>query len=297
MTVRRIHIRKGIYTLSGGAATISPAATGHSGLSWAAAMGQTCFLLGKIWDSMAMIRASQSHALVAAIALCTSFPATGTTLFPVERTCPIGGEKFQSVEIASTTQMGMRLDLRPLGPAGHLPWIECPNGFVVFKDEKTFTKEEISKLTAFIASDEYQHARTEHTTAYRAVLQRRALGEDDAALAFLILKAAWEAESPDFEKQHERYLREAYDAFTARSRGSSAHDEAWWTASLMLAEIERQRQHFRETTMLLDALPLSELAKDDVKRDVIAQIRKHTVAEDAKPAEFKRDRGAEQSSD
>ena len=244
-----------------------------------------------------MTRLNQSHALIAAIALCASFPASATTLRPVERTCPTGGEKFQSVAIASTSQMGMRLDLRPLGPAGHLPWIECPNGFVVFKDEKAFTKEEIAKLTPLIASDEYQRVRKEHTTAYRAVLERRALGEDDAELAFLILKAAWEAESPDFEKQRERYLREAYDAFSARSKGSSAHDEAWWTTSLMLAEIERQRQHFHEATMLLDALPISELAKDDVKRDVIAQIRKHTVAEDAKPAEFKRDRGAEQSSD
>ena len=56
--------------------------------------------------------------------------AQATTLFTVERTCPIGGAKYPSVEIGSTSQFGMRLDLRPNGPAAHLPWVKCPNGFI-----------------------------------------------------------------------------------------------------------------------------------------------------------------------
>lgn len=244
-----------------------------------------------------MIRLNACHALLAAAASCVSLAVHATTVFPLERTCPIGGEKYSSVGIGSTTQLGIRLDLRPMGPAGELPSIVCPNGFVVFKEEKSFTDAEIARLTPFVASDEFQRARQEHTTAYRAVLENRALGEDDAKLAFLLLKAAWEAENPGFEKQRERYLTEAYAAFTARLQASSTHDEAWWTGMLVRAEIERQRQRFPESTALLDALPLQELAPDDMKRDVIAQIRQHAEAKDPKPAPFKRPAGAEQRDD
>jgi len=114
-----------------------------------------------------MIRLTPSLALLAAGALCIPFAATATTLYPLERTCPVGGEKYASVGIGSTTQLGMRLDLRPMGPAANLPTPVCPNGFVVFKDETRFTEAEIAKLTPLVASDAFQRARQEHTEAYR----------------------------------------------------------------------------------------------------------------------------------
>src|SRR6266480_7738470 len=100
-----------------------------------------------------------------------------TTLVNVERTCPVGGEKYQSFEIGSTSQFGVRLDLRPIGP--HVPWVECPNGLVLFKGEEKFTKDEIAKLTPVVASAEYQRMREEHSAAYRAVYLLRSLGESD----------------------------------------------------------------------------------------------------------------------
>ena len=173
-----------------------------------------------------------SCALVLSILGLYSFNTVNTyatTLFPIERACPVGGKRYQSVEIGSTSQFGVRLDLRPIGPAAHLPWVECPNGFVVFKDEKEFTKDEIAKLTPIVASAEYQHMRKEHTTAYRAVYLRRRLGESDTALAGLILKAAWEAEDEgrEMEKLRQRYLEEAYNAFIARAKTRVTHDDEW----------------------------------------------------------------------
>lgn len=225
-------------------------------------------------------------ALVSTLAAVSA--ANATTLFPVERTCPIGGEKYQSFEIGSTSQFGFRLDLRPVGPAAHLPWIECPNGFVVWKDEKEFTSEEIAKLTPIVASAEYQRLRMEHVTAYRVVYMRRALGESDASLAWVLFKAAWEAEDAGKEQLRQSYLSDAYPAFVARAKARSSHDEEWWSCAIVVAEIDRQRSRFRESIAALDALPVNELKADDVKLAVIAQIKGLARKGDARPADFKR---------
>jgi hypothetical protein len=224
-------------------------------------------------------------AMMAMIAVATA--ANATTMFPIERTCPVGGEKYQSFEIASTSQFGMRLDLRPNGPAAHLPWVECPNGFVVWKDEKEFTREEIAKLTPIVASAEYQRMRREHVVAYRVVSMRRALGESDADLAWLLLKAAWEAEDARKEELRQLYLSEAHSAFVARATAKRSHDEEWWSCSIVAAEIDRQRGRFGESIAALEALPGGELKADDPKLTVIAQVKDLARKGDAKPADFR----------
>jgi hypothetical protein len=214
-------------------------------------------------------------------------PARATTMFPVERTCPVGGERFQSFEIGSTSQFGMRLDFRPNGPAAHLPWVVCPNGFVVFKDESEFTKAQIAILTPLVNGVDYQRMRREHVTAYLAVHLQRALGATEVDLAWLMLKAAWEAESGQGRTMRPRYLGEAYTAMVARAKARTKHDEEWWAVSIVAAEIERQRGRHDEALVLLAALPVGELAAADVKRALIEQIAEHARRRDASPADFK----------
>ena len=103
--------------------------------------------------------------LVLLAVMLDSSSSMATMLVDGDRVCPIGGETYKSFEIASTTSFSRRLDLRPLGPAGYLPWIECPNGFVVYKSEKEFTTAEIETLTPVVASAEYQKLRVEHVIA------------------------------------------------------------------------------------------------------------------------------------
>jgi hypothetical protein len=226
------------------------------------------------------------HTLAASLAIL-AFVATAqaTTMMPVQKVCPIGGEKYESFEIMSTSQFRMRLDLRPNGPAAHLPWDQCPNGFVVWKDK--FTPEEIAKLTPVVASEEFQRMRKEHVTAYLVVHLRRALGASDADLAWLVLKAAWEAEETK-EDFRQRYLVEAQIAMNALAKSRTSHDEEWWSASIVTAEIARQRGRFPEALELLAALPVNELKADDVKRAVIDQIKAHANRRNARPADFVR---------
>jgi hypothetical protein len=103
----------------------------------------------------------------------------------------------------------------------------------------------------------------------------------------LILKAAWEAEDENRETLRQTYLTVAHAAMVARAKAASSHDEDWWAASIVVAEIDRQRDRFRESIVALDALPVGELKPDDVKRAVIAQIRDLARRGDAKPADFK----------
>lgn len=223
-------------------------------------------------------------AVILMIALATA--ANATRLVPVERTCPIGGEKYKSFDIMSTSQFGMRLDFRPNGPIARLPWEECPNGFVVWKED--FTKEEIAKLTPVVGSAKYQQMRDTHVIAYRVVFLRRTLGETDVELAWLILKAAWEAEDQKREQLRQTYLAEAQTALAARAATMPTHDEEeWWPCAIVVAEIDRQRSRFRESIAKLDALPVRELQTGSALLAVIAQIRDRARKGDPNPADFK----------
>jgi hypothetical protein len=214
--------------------------------------------------------------------------AEATTMLTVDRTCPIGGEVYESFEIASTTRMGARLDTRPMGPAAAIPWVECPNGFIVYKDEKEFTAAEIATLTPVVASDAYQQLRREHVAAYRVVHLQRALGMSDGDLAWLLLKAAWEAEDESRESLRQAYLVEAEAALEARAVAGTAGSDDWWTAQIVIAEVERQRSRFPEALAALDVLPTDQLPADDVRIRVIKQIRDHAARKDAKPAAIER---------
>lgn len=214
--------------------------------------------------------------------------AEATTMVTVDRTCPIGGEVYKSFDIASTTQMGMRLDTRPMGPAATIPWVECPNGFIVYKDEKEFTAAEIATLTSVVASEAYQRLRREHVAAYRVVHLQRALGKSDADVAWLLLKAAWEAEDLGKAALRQAYLAEAEGALEARAATATAGSDDWWVARIVIAEVERQRSRFPEALAALDALPADQLPADDVRVRVIKQIRDHATGGDSQPSAIER---------
>ena len=227
-----------------------------------------------------------SGMLVALVPAMLAAAASATTISETERVCPVGGDTYTSFEINSTSQFGTRLDLRAVGPASNLPWIECPNGFIVFKDESSFTAAEIAALTPVVAAADYQEARTAHMPAYRVYLLQRALAAEGSALAFALLHAAWEAEDAGKQDLRAAYLRDAMAGFASWGAGLDRGSEEWWTAALLDAEIKRQLGDFAGATAAVDALPLAGRPADDVVRQVAGQIRALAVKQDARPAEF-----------
>lgn len=210
--------------------------------------------------------------------------APATTMGKMVRTCPIGGEKYDSFAIFSTSSFGIRLDLRRGGPAAHLPTPECPNGFVVYKDEKEFTPEEIATLTPLVASEAYQRLRGSHMLSYRTFHLLKALGAPEANLGWSLMQAAWEAEDAGDESLRQTYLSEAQPIFMRLREAGGARNDMFWMAHILVAEIARQQARFDEAAALLDAAPMKELADTHAVVEFARQIRARAGARDAKPA-------------
>jgi hypothetical protein len=69
--------------------------------------------------------------------------------------CPVGGEKFKYMGLASISEWGALPDGMPLG-SGRFPTLppQCPsNGLVMYRD---FTPQEVSKLAVFVAGPEFR---------------------------------------------------------------------------------------------------------------------------------------------
>lgn len=227
-------------------------------------------------------------ALFAGLGFCifAAFPASATTLYEKQRVCPVGDETYKSFGIGSTSSFGVRLDLQRMGPAAHLPHIECPNGFMVTKDESEYTAEEIAKLTPLVASAEFQAARTAEVPIVRVIMQERALGKSDADLRHWYFAAASEAEYFEAAQLRPGYLAKAVNAFDAWLALHSGHDEEWWVSSVRRADILRQSGRFDEAIAAAGALEAAHAAEDEFFLKVAAQIRRRAQAHDSEPARY-----------
>lgn len=219
------------------------------------------------------------------MAALTAGETAATTTIPKERICPVGGAKYPSFEIGSTSSFGVRLDLQRLGPSAHLPYVECPNGFVVYKDESEFTADEIAKLTPLVASARYQAARGSGPEALRVVMQLEALGATDAEIRGWLFRVAFESEGCNKPLRREYLLRTvmAYETYLA---GAPAQDEAWWIASIRRADLLRQLGRFDDSAVAADTLLKTASGQPPHVAKIIGQISARAKARDGAPAVF-----------
>lgn len=95
------------------------------------------------------------------LATCSTLHAS--TYAEEKLKCPVGGEKFKYMGLASISTWGALPDGMPLG-SGKFPTLppQCPsNGLVMYRD---FTPQEVSKLTVFVASPEFKALRSSGET-------------------------------------------------------------------------------------------------------------------------------------
>lgn len=110
---------------------------------------------------------------------------------PVQRVCPIGGEKFTALESTHYSTYGQRPDGRPYSywfmP---LPIPTCPgNGLVLFDD---FDAATIAKLEPLIASPEYRRMAAEDSTYYRAQWLATRIGWPEQKALGMFIPAIWQ---------------------------------------------------------------------------------------------------------
>jgi hypothetical protein len=225
--------------------------------------------------------------IVAALAPMIFPPkALALTFREAEYTCPIDGKVFKIRVVASYTQFGMRLDLRPVGAlVAPIPLPVCPdNGFVMYK--KTFSDAELAKLKPIVLSEDYRRKQQENTSYYMVAYLRERMGAADYELAQLYLKASWQAEGSKESHLLERYRSLALQRFDAFVDKSTERSPQWWSAAVVAAELERLLGRFDNAEARLNKLPVAELGVKSVLPKVIEQIRSHAKNHDKAPARF-----------
>ena len=122
-------------------------------------------------------------------------PAKASTFVEETVKCPVGGEKFKYMGLASISTFGAFPDGMPFG-SGSFPVAlpQCPkNGLVMYRE---FKADEITKLSAYIAGAEYLALRPAgHTQYYLAYRIATILDDPDAH--WVLLSASWEAKNMD----------------------------------------------------------------------------------------------------
>jgi len=220
--------------------------------------------------------------IAAALALgLAAAPAMALTYFDADYVCPIGGEKFKQSTVASGTQFGVHLDLKPFG-ATAAPWPlpVCPgNGFVMYRED--FDKAQLKKLAALIATPAYRDAVREDTPYFRAAMQMREVGEAPDAIAFNLLKASWETDAQP--ARYARYAAATLDALRASQAAGAGDAEQRLTFDVLIGELLRRLGRFEEADAHFAALQAAPTPLPETLARVLRQERALIAARNAAP--------------
>lgn len=180
------------------------------------------------------------RAVAAAFAL-TAIAAKASVIDEYPFVCPIGGEQFTTMVQLSGYRKGNFLDLKPYGrltaPA-YMP--VCPgNGFAMYKEN--FTAEEVARLSSFVHSAEYQGLRRSNTAYFLGARLRRHMGEPAREVAYMLLKATWEAKPGE---QYRRYALETLDTLQGVRIADYGDEKPWLQDQLVMGELERRLERF-----------------------------------------------------
>jgi hypothetical protein len=236
---------------------------------------------------MTLLHRAAAFLVVLPLALAASGAASAMTMAEREVTCPLTGEKFKTHVIASYTQFGVRLDMRPYGAMmAPAPIPKCPgSGFPVFREN--FSGAELTTLRALVETAEYKAARAAHTDYYMVVWIERRLGVavEPWRLALTLLRAAWQAEGGD-PARLAAYRAEARDAFDAAAAEAGAPAERKLTAQLLAAEMDRLLGRFDKALARLEALSGTAWPEKTPLKSVAAQIERWARAGNAQPQNY-----------
>jgi hypothetical protein len=162
--------------------------------------------------------------LLSAAALLLASPLAASTYFEVEKTCPVGGEKFKFMELGSISTFGYMPDGMPIG-SGLFP-IEppvCPgNGLVMYRE---FDAAQVKQLEGVVAAPAYQALRKSETPLYLAYKLADALG-DRETLPWLLLQASWQAKNAGAQGPLARRYNEEFAAYVRAQAADPASLES-----------------------------------------------------------------------
>lgn len=220
------------------------------------------------------MKAKLALGLVATILFGVGESLSASTFYEQPTVCPVGGGRFNYTAHASHSTWGGYPDGMPIGSTQFpiLPPV-CPdNGLVMFRE---FTPEEVTRLTAFVGSAEFQIMRRTETTMFIAAALARYLdGRDNS---WILLSATWEAKNANGSPaQIERYQRAFVDSVSAAEGELPTLERAALLARRANALRELGRQSDAEQSRLaamatLSAIDSSSMTVDD-RRELAENI-------------------------
>lgn len=190
--------------------------------------------------------AAASFALIVSLA---SMPVVAGTPYEEDMVCPIGGEKFKHTSTGSYSTFGARPDGKPYGSwIFPMPIPVCPSNLLPIYDK--FTPEKIAKLEPLVRSAEYRAMASANKPYFNAAWLMERSGEKAQTVAWMIVKASWEA---DDQPQLKRVYQEAYVArIRALPEAGDATD--WLFYQVRAANGLRELSRFDEAAAMIAML-------------------------------------------
>lgn len=203
--------------------------------------------LGKTATSLAVVLALAAFGQIGL--------AQAGTLFPIKYKCPVGGKQFVANVRAAWTSFGARPDGKAYNNyISPQPIIECPdNKLLMYRD---FSKEEVKRLAALIASDEYRAIRKKETSYYAANWLARKMQDSPLTQFAFLQKAKWQA---DTEERLTRYTREMLAAIPPALAAQEYGSDIWWQLSWQQVNAHRELGDFAAARSQLEILPVEQL--------------------------------------
>jgi hypothetical protein len=160
--------------------------------------------------------------------------------------CPLDGTKFKSPANVIGRQIGIQLDLKPIGfmdVPKRLP--VCPsNHFVVYKTN--FTDAEKERLLKFVLSQEYQDWAKNNPSYFLLGKIFEYMGDTDWVIANIYVQASWQVanKQPEKEKQYMDLTLQHLKKFLSTDLKEDSTD--WISAQMLAGEMERRLGRFED---------------------------------------------------
>ena len=191
----------------------------------------------------------------------------GHHLYFKEYTCPVGGEKFKSLDSMAYSTFGKHLDWEPVSYMEFpVPLQVCPsNGFII--DKKEYSDAELEKRRAVIESPEYKKLFAErHAGFYLLAHWNRLLKEKPDNDWWFLLTATWEADQCKDSGKYRQYAQEAIQSAKLALKKSPGKDIQYWVLNIIIPNLHRRIGDFETAQAWLDTFG-NQLPEDKKSRE------------------------------
>ena len=187
--------------------------------------------------------------MLAAIILPVGGLALADTSVRAKVKCAVCNHQYEATFTASSLQLGQRLDLRPVpfwGIVSPRRVAVCPKcGFVEFREDAKYTKDELKALREFVLSDDYKELAKKESSYFRLAKMFERLKKPHSQIAYGYLQATWQVEHEKGERP-QTYLQACLDSYGKVISDKKAPAEQRQMARFLKGEMLRRLGKFED---------------------------------------------------